>query len=101
MDGAELREGVDDIAGAMAAEALVFVFVEDLDLGGAVGLGEDFRGGRRGLERDFRFGGIFMPARGAGQLFAGFDKAVVDRLPVQQRVRPALFANDFHCTHGA
>jgi hypothetical protein len=33
VDGAKLGEGVDDIVGAMAAEALVFPFVENLNLG--------------------------------------------------------------------
>lgn len=41
VEGTELREGVDGIVGAIAADALVFTLVEDLDLGGAVGIGEN------------------------------------------------------------
>ena len=66
MDSAKLGKGIDDIVGAMAAEALVFALVENVDLGGAVGLGKDFWVRLLGLERDFCFGGIFMPARGTG-----------------------------------
>jgi len=49
--GAELGEGVDDIVRAVAAEALVFTFIEYFDFGGAVGIGEYLWCSLPGLER--------------------------------------------------
>jgi len=66
VDGAELGEGVDGIVGAIAADALVFALVENLNLGGAVGLGENLWFGFVRFERNLFFGGIYMPAGRTG-----------------------------------
>ena len=100
MDRAKLGEGVDDIVSAVAAEVPVFAFVKYFHFGRSVGLGKNGGALLFLFKGNAGLGSENMPAAGATELFAGFGKAVINRLPPQERLVSTTGANDFNRFHG-
>jgi hypothetical protein len=99
---APLCEGVDDIREAVPASAAFFIFMEDFDFCGSIGVGKD-------LIRLFAFvhnlfiACVLMAAGGACQGLSDLRKTVVFWLANEQGVHSARRANDlngFSSFHG-